>query len=86
MMKKALAVAPVLLAFGLFGCAQHSAVAPTAARPEGSSSSAPAGDTNTFGDSTDQAAQDAVNAARNKNLGEGSGNSQPSTPDNGSGK
>jgi hypothetical protein len=56
-MKMIAAVPFALLTFGVLGCSQHEATVPAAARP-----AAAASDTNTFGESRDEAAGSAANA------------------------
>jgi hypothetical protein len=58
-MKKVITAGPILFAFALFGCAQHAATAPAAARP---SDTAGNNDLNTFGDSKEEAAGNAAHA------------------------
>ncbi|MFL6605306.1 MAG: hypothetical protein ACJ8R9_28780 [Steroidobacteraceae bacterium] len=56
-MKMIAAVPFALLTFGVLGCSQHASTAPAAARP-----AAAASDTNTFGESRDEAAGSAASA------------------------
>lgn len=59
-MKMIAASIPVaLLAFGLLACSQHSATAPTVDRP---AAAPPAAETNTFGESRDEATGNAASA------------------------
>jgi hypothetical protein len=61
---KMIAVVPfALLTVGMLGCSQHASTAPVAVRPPAASS-----DTNTFGESKDQAAGSAA-SAREANYG-----------------
>jgi hypothetical protein len=55
-MKMIVAVPFALLTVGILGCSQHASTAPTVARP------APAAETNTFGESRDEAAGSAASA------------------------
>jgi len=56
-MKMIAAVPFALLTFGVLGCSQHASTAPAAARPAPAAS-----DTNTFGESKDEAAGTAASA------------------------
>jgi hypothetical protein len=56
-MKMIAAVPFALLTFGMLGCSQHASTAPAAARPAPTAS-----DTNTFGESKDDAAGTAASA------------------------
>jgi hypothetical protein len=56
-MKMIAAVPFALLTFGVLGCSQHASTAPAAARPAPAAS-----DTNTFGESRDEAAGSAASA------------------------
>jgi hypothetical protein len=56
-MKMTVAVPFALLTFGVLGCSQHASTAPVAERPP-----AAASDTNTFGESKDEAAGSAASA------------------------
>lgn len=77
-MKKIFAAAPcTLLAFALFGCTQHS-TAPAVAAPDASTSKQASGDTNTFGESKEQAAGSAA-AARDANPDSNSATASPDT-------
>jgi len=65
-MKMIAAVPFALLTVGMLGCSEHASTAPVAARP-----AATASDTNTFGESKDEAAGSAA-SARAANYGAGS--------------
>jgi hypothetical protein len=62
-MKFIAAATSVLAAFALFGCAEHASTAPTVERP-----AVAASETNTFGESKDDAAGSAA-SARDANYG-----------------
>ncbi len=57
-MKMIVAVPIALLTFGALGCSQHASTAPAVERPAATASS----ETNTFGESKDEAAGSAANA------------------------
>ena len=75
-MKMIIAAVPcTVLAFNLFGCAQHSTAATIASPAPAAASTAPAsGDTNTFGESREAAAGSAA-AARDASMGSDSASS-----------
>jgi hypothetical protein len=62
-MKMIVAVPIALLSFGVFGCSQHASTVPAVIRPAAASS-----ETNTFGESKDEAAGSAA-SARASNYG-----------------
>ena len=75
-MKKIIAAAPcTLLAFALFGCTQHS-TAPAVAAPDSAASKPASGETNTFGESKEEAAGSAA-AARDANTDSNTASSPP---------
>lgn len=57
-MKMIVAVPIALLTFGVFGCSEHASTAPVVDRPAATASS----ETNTFGESKDEAAGSAASA------------------------